>query len=538
MGGAYCCSFPDMSIKFRFALLLGLLLFGFVASWFILRKVEQAESRQLIATAQAERMRMLNHWIDFHARALPQLAAEYAELPQLGRPTSEPSSVEFASRLRADLAKTGMSSLWVFATDGTLRLHVETGENQSSSPPPFAPGELSRLTATTRTARFFGKADNRLREFFVQRIGAVGESSAGWLVIAQPWNETYLANLGSVTDSAIDLLPPGSSAVPAKNAARAAVFRPLLDEHGRALHILRVESPDLEHPHTLQTHSRVMGVFIVFGLLIVVALALALQQWVLRPLDRIGASLAQNDISMLGALTQQKNELGRIAQLVEFSSAQTAALRHNEDVLRRTMEDRARLGWDLHDGVIQTLYAAGMGLAGVRSLLLPDQHLAIGRLEQVRGILNETIRDIRNFISGLEPEALQQQSFTQAVNMLLKTMQSIRPLQTTVEIDDAFARSLSLPQRVHALQIVREAVSNALRHGEAAHVSVTLRSDSGSAEFEIADNGRGFDTAVLGNGHGLANLAERARELGAELVVQSAAGKGTRVKLIFPLRST
>lgn len=528
-----------MSIKTRFTLLLGLLLLGFVAAWLVLQKIEREETSHLLARAQADRVRMLNHWIDFSARTLPQLAAEYGESPELNAAAAQPVSAEFRNRIRAELAKIGVSGLWLVGADGTPRLHIETQENQSPAPPPFAFKELNRLTATEANARFFGEANDSVLEIFVHRIGVVGGAPAGWLVVAQPWDDAYLARLGSVTESTVALLGPGHEG-PAQNAAAtASVLRPLLDEQGRPIRILRAEYLGQELQHALQTNSRVMSVFIAFGLLIVVALALALQQWVLRPLARIGTSLALHDVSVLGTLKKQKTELGRIAELVEFSAAQTTALRHNEEVLRRTMEERARLGWDLHDGVIQTLYAAGMGLAGVRSLLQPEQHLAIGRLEQVRGILNETIRDIRNFISGLEPEALQQQSFAQAVNTLLKTMQSIRPLRTTVEIDDAFAKSLSLPHRVHALQIVREAVSNALRHGDAEHVSVALRSREETAEFEISDNGRGFDTAVLTkNGHGLGNLAERARELGAELVVQSAPGKGTRVKLIFPLRSS
>ncbi|HEX2852092.1 MAG TPA: ATP-binding protein [Opitutaceae bacterium] len=527
-----------MSIKTRFTLLLGLMLLGFLAAWLVLRKVEQNETRQLLARAQADRVRILNHWIDFSARILPQLAAEYAESPELASSLAQPVSPELRSRLLAELAKTGVSALWWIGADGTPKLHLSTQENESALPLPFAAGELVRMTASESRARFFREANNTLLEIFVHQIGTANMASAGWLVIAQPWNEAYLAKLSSITDAAVSLVAPANEGAAQNAISPTTILRPLKDDQGRTLRVLRAEYPDEEFRHASQANSRVMAVFIGFGLLIVAALTLALQQWVLRPLDRIGMSLAQHDVSVLGTLAKQKNELGRIAELVEFSAAQTAALRHNEEVLRRTMEERARLGWDLHDGVIQTLYAAGMGLAGVRSLLQPDQHLATGRLEQVRGILNETIRDIRNFISGLEPEALQQQSFAQAVNTLLKTMQSIRPLRTLVEIDDTFAKSLSLPQRVHALQIVREAVSNALRHGEAGHVSVTLRAHDGTAEFEIKDNGRGFDTAALTHGHGLGNLAERARELGAELVVESTPGKGTRVKLIFPLRST
>jgi two-component system nitrate/nitrite sensor histidine kinase NarQ len=129
---------------------------------------------------------------------------------------------------------------------------------------------------------------------------------------------------------------------------------------------------------------------------------------------------------------------------------------------------------------------------------------------------------------------LKQKTFAQAVTSLLSTMQSARPLATHVEINDALALRLSLVQRVHALQVIREAVSNAVRHGEARRVSVMLREHEGAAEFEITDDGRGFDpTATSSVGFGMNNLFERARDLDGELILDSALGKGTRIKLIF-----
>jgi len=92
---------------------------------------------------------------------------------------------------------------------------------------------------------------------------------------------------------------------------------------------------------------------------------------------------------------------------------------------------------------------------------------------------------------------------------------------------------LSLAQRVHALQIAREAVSNALRHGAANRIGVSLQTRHGLAEFEVTDDGRGFDAGASAPGMGLANFVARARELGAELAVTSEPGRGTRVQLIF-----
>ena len=89
---------------------------------------------------------------------------------------------------------------------------------------------------------------------------------------------------------------------------------------------------------------------------------------------------------------------------------------------------------------------------------------------------------------------------------------------------------------MHALQIAREALSNALRHGAANTIHIIVQARGPSVEFEVSDDGAGFDPAAsTGPGKGLANFAQRAQELGAELTVQSSPGGGARDNLIFSL---
>ena len=115
-------------------------------------------------------------------------------------------------------------------------------------------------------------------------------------------------------------------------------------------------------------------------------------------------------------------------------------------------------------------------------------------------------------------------------------MRSHRDFRSHLNIDEDVARRLTLAQRVHALQITREAVSNALRHGAANRITVALRRPGEFVEFEIVDDGAGFDAAAgTSQGTGLANFQQRAKELGAELTMHSEPGRGARVKLVFPL---
>ncbi|MEO6568546.1 MAG: sensor histidine kinase [Opitutaceae bacterium] len=522
-----------MSIKTRLALLLGFLLLGFLATWLVTREIERREKEQMLADARRSRVLALNHWIDLTGRSLPQFASEFAQAGELTS-AMQGATPEFQAKIAGELQHAGVAKMWLLQANGAPRLAINAAQKPENEPPPLLPQEFAILVEATPNPHFYSEQKGTLLELSVRRLGSPSASGqTGWLMLAREWDETHLKTLAELTESNISLLLPTENSRPEIQAAQVVVLRPLADWKGHEIRVLRVEHAETELANMAESDVRTVRVFLLFGLLVITAVGLSLQIWVLRPLKRIGESLARKDPGVLDALKTEGTEFGHVARLVEFSFQQTEALRKNEEALRHTMEERARLGWNLHDGVIQSLYAAGMGLAGVRAQLGPEQNVAARHLEQVRGILNETIHDVRNFITGLEPEALKQQTFGQAVGSLLATMQSVRRVRTTLNIDEPFAERLSLPQRVHLLQIVREAVSNALRHGQATHIAVTLHAEAEPAEFEVVDDGRGFDPAVPSQGKGLANIAERARALGATLAVLSTVGKGTRVKLVF-----
>ena len=521
-----------MSIRFRLTLLLGGLLVVLFAGLLILQGMERREVEWTRDESQQSRVQMLNHWLDLASRSLPQAAVELAQSEGVGRLIGQPAAADH-EKLGAELSRLNVQVLWLLGTDGLPVFHdIPSGvkEDASTRRPFISAADFTTLVAETHSPRFFAEQGGELFEVCLRRIP--GGSDRPWLLLAHRWDENHLAALSGLTESTVTLAPARATAhAPSATRGNLVLLRPLNDWQGNPLRVLRLEYADPAEDSLLQAHSWQLWLFILFGLLVLAALGLGLQRWVLRPLRQISDSLAHDETSSIQALTHEKNELGRVAQLVESSFAQ-------REELRRTLEDRARLGRDLHDGIIQSLYAAGMGLSSVSTLLPPEQAEANERLEQTRAALNETIRDVRNFITGLEPEALKQQSFTHAVASLMDFLQAIRPTRTSVDIDEVVAARLTLSQRVHALQIAREAVSNAIRHGEARHVQVSMQSRGQAAEFEIRDDGKGFDPAERKtSGHGLDNFARRARELGATFAIDSAPGRGTRIKLTFPLPS-
>lgn len=533
-----------MSIKLRLALLLGLLLVGFGGALLALGILERRERAAMVERERQARTLLLNHTIDATSRALPQFATDTAQSEEFAKLVARAGAPGVPEQLEAQLAGAGLGSAWIVQGDGRTRLQIALSKQDGDASLPLTPLEFTGLVAETPSPRFFAELGGRLHEVCIRRLayGAAGD----WLVVTRRWDEEFLRGLEQATESRISLRGPQEiSAAPMPRAV--VLLRPLADWRGHPLRVLRVEHEPAEIEETLEANGRLLRIFFSFGLMVIAATWLMLQGWVLGPLTKIGASLSRNAPELVTDLSADKSEFGRVAELVRLSfeqrqalerevrerAAAQAALERSEAALQANLDERSRLGRDLHDGVIQSLYAAGMGLTGVRALLQSDQTEAALRLEQSRAALNETIHDVRNFLIGLEPEALKLHTFAQAVTSLLEMMHGIRPFRSRVDIDEALAGSLTLAHRVHALQITREAVSNALRHGAATWITVSLRRQDGVTELEVTDDGRGFDSSAASPGKGLGNFVERARELGARLTVDSQPGRGTRVRLTF-----
>lgn len=537
-----------MTIKFRFTLLLGMLLGTFLLALVLVRNFEQSGRASLLAADRQARATLLNHWIDAANRELPNFAADLAQSEELTALLATSDQTATRTLIAASLTKVNAAALWIVSGDSVTKVRAFPQKDAPAPPLPLEPGEFTALVTETASPRFFAEASGVLLEICVRRLRAAG--SYDWLVVARRWDDAHLRTLSSLTESVVTLRNPREATHLPPPESKLVLVRTLNDWRGRAIRVLRIDCDLPDANSSLGSSMTQAHWFIAFGLLVLAAMALALNSWVLRPLRTIRESLAADDGADVMHLSKEPTELGGIARLVLTSLAQKGALRAEVEVrkraqealatseaeLRQNVEDRARLGRDLHDGVIQSLYAAGMGLAGIRAQLRPDQTEAAARLEQTRAALNETIHDVRNSIVGLEPEALKSQTFSQAVSALLASMQSMRAFRSSVRLNDELAARLSLSQRVHALQIAREAVSNALRHGEASLIEVTLRQHDDVADFEVADDGRGFDATSQGiQGRGLANFSQRARELGAELDVHSQPGRGTRVRVTFSL---
>ena len=255
--------------------------------------------------------------------------------------------------------------------------------------------------------------------------------------------------------------------------------------------------------------------------------------------------------------TAARTEMRGLESLARATNAQRVELTHEREARHRSeqdlhlqqvlnnhaLQDKIRLGRDLHDGLVQTLYATGLLLetatqqlasGGAASSASGEASDAARLLERAKTTLNAAIREARGTIGELTPDALDEQSFPSAVNAVLDHLDGGRLRERRITLSPDLP-SFAGAARTELLQIIRESASNALRHGGATTLDVDFAPlPDGRLRLAIRDDGRGFNPAAVTRGHGLDNLAARARNLGASLAIDSAPGRGTTITLVLP----
>jgi signal transduction histidine kinase len=207
--------------------------------------------------------------------------------------------------------------------------------------------------------------------------------------------------------------------------------------------------------------------------------------------------------------------------------------------LRRlaVVDERDRISKDLHDGIIQNMYAVGLSLEDVPELMDDDRVEAASRVERAIDSIHLAIQDIRNFIFGLRPELLEGASLVGGLAMLAEEYRRNTLIEIELRVPDAVAEPRA-EITGQLLAIINESLSNVVRHskGSRAVVELLVERDGNGYRLEVEDNGIGFDPARVGKlGHqGLANTRARATEIGGTVTIDSRPGAGTRVVLRVP----
>ena len=228
-------------------------------------------------------------------------------------------------------------------------------------------------------------------------------------------------------------------------------------------------------------------------------------------------------------------------ELAEMFAAHAAIAIQNaridEEIQRlAVLDERTRIGMDLHDGIIQSIYAVGLMLENSRFALDEDPAEARELISQSIEGLNDSIRDIRNFILDLRPHRYGGDLIA-GINRLTQEFQANSMVDVQVDLPvDGLEK---LPPKIGRTLFltVQNSLANVARHAKATQTEVSLVRDKQQITLVVADNGIGFDPHKRGNmvGHGLHNMQARANHLNGRLTITSVVGEGTRIELMLPI---
>jgi signal transduction histidine kinase len=214
---------------------------------------------------------------------------------------------------------------------------------------------------------------------------------------------------------------------------------------------------------------------------------------------------------------------------------------HDQVQRLAVVEERERIGKDLHDGIIQAIYGVSLSLEMVPELMGDDagQAEAEVRVDSAIDALNLVIADIRSYILQLRP-ASGPEDPVEALARLGEELGMHAVVDLEVDLDEGapLLRNLPPDRRSDLLFIAREALSNVARHAAASRVIVVLDRAGDDLELRIEDNGRGLDPTLPDDGRhhqGLGNMRDRAVAMGGRLAISSGEPSGTRIIVHVPV---
>jgi len=228
--------------------------------------------------------------------------------------------------------------------------------------------------------------------------------------------------------------------------------------------------------------------------------------------------------------------LARMITLERRSEVSESELRRLSGQVRTAQEqERKYLSRELHDQVGQMLTGLRMELSSMARLHGDSESELSARIADAKGIVEQTLRIVRNIAMLLRPSMLDDLGLTPALVWLAKEVSRSSGMEIETDIDSTLD-ALPETHRTCLYRVVQEALTNVARHSHAQAAEVSLKTQNGWVTGTIIDHGQGFDAhANRRDGLGLVGMKERVRELGGTIQVISAPGRGTRIEIRLPV---
>jgi signal transduction histidine kinase len=228
-----------------------------------------------------------------------------------------------------------------------------------------------------------------------------------------------------------------------------------------------------------------------------------------------------------------------IIRAMEIFDVETDRFLEEAAQARAVAADRERIGRELHDGIIQSLFAAGLTLEDAALTVGESPAHAQSRIGEVIDSLNRTIRDIRSYILDLRSHA-DTGDWQTDLGELVRAFRLHTLIETDFRVEGTRRDGLPTDVSRQILAITREALTNVKKHAQATRVEVTLAYRPEGMELEVRDNGIGLSpgdqaaTTAGGEHQGMRNMQERATMMGARFKIGSAEPHGTVARLCVP----
>ena len=250
--------------------------------------------------------------------------------------------------------------------------------------------------------------------------------------------------------------------------------------------------------------------------------------------DEMGADGAAP--TAISAFTHEDEQILQMFATQAAIAIENAQL-YTENQQLAVFQERERIGMDLHDGVIQSIYAIGLLLDDARHRIdeEPDRVRAV--IRATIGGLNDVIKDIRNYIQDLRPQRFEGRNVRQGLEQLAKEVRTDTMLSVELAVEQEAATACTARQADEFLHIAQEALANIRKHAGATNVFMEFGFNEGLLQMAIQDDGIGLDRAQARHaiGSGLRNMRERVRALNGQLRIDGTPGSGTRIIVQAPI---
>jgi signal transduction histidine kinase len=229
-------------------------------------------------------------------------------------------------------------------------------------------------------------------------------------------------------------------------------------------------------------------------------------------------------LSILGAFAASSLENARLAEDSRYSLLAS---------------ERERIAREMHDGIAQSLFSISLGIEVCKKQVYRDPGSVAGRLDELQGLLEGSMGELRRYIYDLRPAKLQELGLAGAIDYWLKEITSKEKLSSAIETNGT-VRPISAEAEACLYRVAREAVTNAVKHGSPTRISVRIDYAPEAVTLVVEDNGGGFDVrsamaeSETGVTVGLQSLHERVRGAGGGLAIDSTPGAGSRLCARIP----